>query len=73
MKSNQTFNEGKIPLFQTKIFEFSNRGRSQTTLTDFWTFLNPLPPWLTALLNKICDFYLVTLTFGDPLPLLLSM
>ena len=30
------------------------RGRSQTTFTDFWPFLTSLPPWLTALLDKIC-------------------
>ena len=35
-------------------------GRSQTTFADFWLFLPP-PPWLTALHNKICDFYLVIL------------
>ena len=44
-------------------------GRSQTKLTDFWSFLTPHPPpWLTALLHKIRDLNLVTLTFGDPLP-----
>ena len=42
------------------------KGRSQTTFTDFWPFLTPLPPWLTALLNKICHIYLVTLTFDEP-------
>ena len=41
-------------------------GCSQTMLADFWTFLTPSPPWLTALGNKICDFYLETLTFGEP-------
>ena len=30
--------------------------------------MTPLPPWLTALLNKICHRYLVTLTFDDPPP-----
>ena len=44
------------------------RGRSQTTFTDFWPFLTPLPPWLTSLLNKICHIYLVTLTFDKPPP-----
>ena len=43
------------------------RGRSQTTFTYFWPFLTPPPPpWLTALLNKICQIYLVTLTFYQP-------
>ena len=41
-------------------------GRSQTTFTDFRPFLTPPPPWLTALLNKICHIYLVTLTFDEP-------
>ena len=41
-------------------------GRSQTTLTNFWAFLTSLPPWLTALPNKIYDIYLVTLTFHEP-------
>ena len=35
-------------------------------LQIFWPFLTPPPPWLTALLNKICHIYLVTLTFDDP-------
>ena len=39
------------------------RGCSQTTLTDFGAFLAPLPPWLTALLNRIHDIHLVKLTF----------
>ena len=47
-------------------------GCSQTMLADFWTLLTPSPPWLTALLNKICDFYLVSLKFGEPPPPLLS-
>ena len=34
------------------------RGRSQTTFTDFWPFLAPLPPWLTALLNEICQIFM---------------
>ena len=34
------------------------RGRSQTTFTDFWPFLTPPPPWLTALLNEIGQIYL---------------
>ena len=33
---------------------------------SFYVLLCPPPPWLTASLNKICDFYLVTLTFGEP-------
>ena len=51
------------------------KGCSQTTLTDFWTFLTPpLLPWLTALLNKMCNFYLVTLTFGElSLPLAVNV
>ena len=51
-----------ILLYQTRLF----RGRSQTTLTNFWAFLTPLPPWLTALINEIYGSYLVTLTFRDP-------
>ena len=41
---------------------------SQTTLTDFWTFLTPLPPCtlVDSLLNKISHSYLVMLTFGEP-------
>ena len=33
-------------LFKTKTLLIHNEigGRSQTTLTDFWTFLNPPPP-----------------------------
>ena len=31
----------------------------------FLTFSTPPSPWLTALLNKICQIYLVTLTFHD--------
>ena len=34
------------------------------TLTQFETSVPP--PWLTALLNKICHIYLVTLTFDVP-------
>ena len=40
-------------------------------LTDFWPFLPPPPyppPWLTALLNRICQIYLVALTFHGPPP-----
>ena len=61
-------NVAKFPKFRVSvIYERSLLwGRSQTTLTDFWTFLTPLPPWFTALLNKICNFYLVILTFHEP-------
>ena len=51
--------------FLVQTFLTSVRGRSQTTFTDFWPFLTPSPPWLTALLDKICHIYLVTLTFDE--------
>ena len=34
----------------------------------FLAFFDPTPPWLTALLNEICQIYLVTLTFHKPPP-----
>ena len=58
----------KIKNLRTQFFFLAKipRDRSQTTLTDFGTLLTSTPSWLTALLNKICDFYLVMLTFGEP-------
>ena len=44
------------------------RDRSQTKFTDFWPFSTPLSFWLTALLNKICQIYLMMLTFDNPVP-----
>ena len=55
--------------FHVMIFrvEFdSAQGVVQNYADRFLNFFDPPPPWLTALLNKICDLYLVTLTFGDP-------
>ena len=32
--------------------DFTIGERSKTTWTKFWTFLTPLPPWWTVLLNR---------------------
>ena len=57
-------------LLMMKVRQYQNlrcttRGRSQTTFTEFLPFLTPPPPWLTSLLDKICQIYLVTLTFQE--------